>query len=265
MNPHLMPNAPMSAVVLASRVYFLCYFAWWLLSMAAAASSFRKNGWRALVLLSSAVLMFFLPVMKNTLLLGVLFRPHKLDASVLWLDGLLGFQPSFLVGRFFSAHPLLTVIEAVVYMLMPHAILAALAVYLWLASSTEIWRMARVAVLNLVGVVPFYYLFPVCGPGYAFLGFPHTVPSDVHGAMTIPQLPNGIPSLHFSSALLVAWFLWPWAGLRWLAIAFVIATAAATLGLGEHYVFDLLVALPYTLGVYWVGTRQWHPRSWRRA
>lgn len=257
MNSHLIPNAPPSTVALSVQVYFVFYFAWLLLGITAAIGNFRKNGRRALVLLLSAGLMFFLPAIKNRLLLGTFFRPHKLDAYILRIDGLIGFQPSFLLGRFFRSHPWLTMFEAVVYMLMPHAILAVLAVYLWRASNAETWHMLRVALLNLVGAVPFYCLFPVCGPGYAFAGFPLTVPSHAHGVMDIAQLPNSIPSLHFSSALLIAWFLRRWIGLRWLGIAFVVATLAATLGLGEHYAFDLLTALPYTLGVYWLGTRLW--------
>jgi hypothetical protein len=261
MNPHFLPNAPLSTVAFAARVYLACYVAWWLFGATAAIANLRKNGWRALVLFCSAILMLFLPGIKNSLLLGAFFRPYKLDAYILWLDGSLGFQPSFLVARFFSSHPWLTTIEALVYMLMPHAILAVLAVYLWRASKTETWRMLRVALLNLVGAVPFYWLFPVCGPGYAFAGFPHTMPSHLQEVLSVAQLPNAIPSLHFSSALLIARFLWPWTGLRWFGIAFVVATAAATLGLGEHYAFDLVVAVPYTLGVYWLGARQWLSRS----
>jgi hypothetical protein len=261
MNPHFLPNAPPSSVVLSIQACLAFYFVWLFLSIAAAIRDVRRNGRRTLVLLLAACLMLFLPTLKNKILLGVLFRPNKLDAYILRIDGLLGFQPSFLLGRFFSAHPWLMTFEAVVYMFMPHAILAVLAIYLWWASGAETWRMGRVALLNLLGAVPFYCLLPACGPGYAFPGFPIDLPSHPGGIMSIAEVPNAIPSLHFSSALLIAWFLRRWAGLRWLGIAFLIATAAATLGLGEHYVFDLLAAVPYALGVYWLGTREWLSRS----
>jgi hypothetical protein len=41
-------------------------------------------------------------------------------------------------------------------------------------------------------------------------------------------------------------------GTTWarLGLAFVFVTAFATLGLGEHYLIDLIVAVPFTVSVY---------------
>jgi hypothetical protein len=61
---------------------------------------------------------------------------------------------------------------------------------------------------------------------------------------------NAIPSLHMTWVLLVWWnskrLAW-W--IRVVALAFVIFTVLATLGIGEHYFVDLVVAFPFALMV----------------
>ncbi len=62
-----------------------------------------------------------------------------------------------------------------------------------------------------------------------------------------------MPSLHLAWALL----LWIYSG-RWLRIPmliFAVLTAAATVGLGEHYAIDLVAALPFTWAVCAVAQR----------
>ncbi|WP_139140366.1 phosphatase PAP2 family protein [Variovorax boronicumulans] len=105
----------------------------------------------------------------------------------------------------------------------------------------------------------FYSFLPLSGPVYAFFSgeFPHQMP--LIGAVTAAQVVippayrNGMPSMHFTGALLV-WMLS--VGLRnrlavGMSIVLVLGTAWATLALGEHYLLDLVVALPYAafLGV----------------
>jgi hypothetical protein len=57
-----------------------------------------------------------------------------------------------------------------------------------------------------------------------------------------------MPSLHLAGALVIWWNsrLWPRWG-RLLAGFFLWATIFSTLALGEHYLVDLVVALPFTL------------------
>ncbi len=60
--------------------------------------------------------------------------------------------------------------------------------------------------------------------------------------------PNSIPSLHLTWALL-AW--WTSRGLHWsiraVLLFFLLMTALATMGTGEHYLVDLVVALPFSV------------------
>ncbi|MGB6159359.1 MAG: phosphatase PAP2 family protein, partial [Acidobacteriaceae bacterium] len=70
-----------------------------------------------------------------------------------------------------------------------------------------------------------------------FLAFPATGPAHAADPMA---LRNCIPSLHLTWALLGVVYIAPrW---RWSAIVFAALTATATLGIGEHYLIDLIVA-----------------------
>ena len=80
--------------------------------------------------------------------------------------------------------------------------------------------------------------------------------STVFGTPTAPR--NSLPSLHFAWALLILWSLKPGQRLaRLLAVLFVIATVLATLGSGEHYLVDLIVAVPFATSVQRGCQRQW--------
>ena len=105
------------------------------------------------------------------------------------------------------------------------------------------------AIKNFVAIVPLYLLFPVCGPGYAFPALPGPLlahPFLLHAA------PNGVPSGHTSSALLILALLWPWKWARLFGFLFLGLTVFATLGSGQHYFFDLLCAVPYAAGVLYL-------------
>lgn len=65
--------------------------------------------------------------------------------------------------------------------------------------------------------------------------------------MLLSCAPNAMPSLHLAGALLI-W--WNCGASRWgrvLAAVYLVLTVVATLGFGEHYVVDLIVAVPYSL------------------
>jgi hypothetical protein len=73
---------------------------------------------------------------------------------------------------------------------------------------------------------------------------------------------NAMPSLHMSWALLLAMETWRM-GRAWFRVgmAFAFATALATLGVGGHYLIDLVVAVPFTVSVY-AGSFLFHRRQW---
>jgi len=115
----------------------------------------------------------------------------------------------------------------------------------------------RTFALNMILAVPIYFLLPVCGPRYVFKAFPSDADSQIPHPVFLSYPPNGIPSVHFSTALLIFWFLRRWKMGRIFGAVFLLLTFLATLGLGEHYLFDLIVAVPYTFGIYRLASRTW--------
>jgi len=137
-----------------------------------------------------------------------------------WDFGMAGTVRSWTMQRPWLMDPAVVVYEG-----MPTAILLTVLL-------TRGFHRARLVWSYIVGpllVVPCYLLFPAVGPIHV-------------GDPNAPR--NCIPSMHLTAAL----FLWVntrgW--FRWFTAGFVLFTALATLATGEHYVFDLLVALPWT-------------------
>jgi hypothetical protein len=182
-------------------------------------------------------------------------RPYKLDLYLYRADGLLGFQPSFALGQLILPHRILAVPVELAYRLLAPAMALVFAGYLWRRCESEAMSMIPVFLLNLALSVPCYLLVPVCGPGYAFASYP-ALPHEavVPHPIALDTAPaNGFPSIHFSAALLIFWYArgLPWG--RWIGGFFLLLTFAATLGTGEHYLFDLIAAVPYALLAFKTG------------
>ena len=184
-------------------------------------------------------------------------RPLKWDYYLFNLDGLLGFQPTFEIGRILSRHEWLAVAAQVGYNLLAAAILLLFGIYLWCRSQQEMVIFARTMILNLFAAVPLYFLFPAIGPHFAFPDFP-TFPSAVPVALVNMQgIINCMPSVHFSTALLIVWFSRKWRiGLICAAI-YAVIIVIATLGLGLHWATDLVGGGIYAVAIYKIGSLDW--------
>jgi hypothetical protein len=174
--------------------------------------------------------------------------PVKYDLYIYKVDGIFG-QPSFALGHLHHA-PLIVV----TYNSLGMVIICACAVYMW-QRPNETATVLKTFALNLFLALPIYLLIPVCGPNYAFRGFPALPGPIAAHPVTISAAPNGIPSVHTSTALLILWFLRHWPLGRAFGAVFLALTVLATLGSGEHYFFDLLCAVPYAAGVCWLGAK----------
>jgi membrane-associated phospholipid phosphatase len=53
--------------------------------------------------------------------------------------------------------------------------------------------------------------------------------------------------------MLILWFLWPWKVGRIFGLLYLALIVFATLGSGQHYLFDLIVAIPYTATILYLG------------
>lgn len=224
-------------------------FVWLLISFLWHAAHPRDRGFGkiATIVLSCAIFGTYCP--KLIAIIGRL-RPLKYDLYIYRLDGLLGFEPSFSLAKLIRPHLwLFAGVLAAYYGLM---VMIAFALVIQLKRGDPVLPIIQAFLINAFAAIPFYLLIPVSGPYYAFPQFPHLPgPVSPHPAL-INFPPNGVPSLHMSAALLLAYFARKWTVLRWVFWLFCGITVIATLAIGEHYLFDLLAAVPYTYGVLWL-------------
>jgi PAP2 superfamily len=97
--------------------------------------------------------------------------------------------------------------------------------------------LASMAIAGVL-VIPCYLLLPAVGPIHV-------------GDVNAPR--NCMPSMHLTWALFMAINSRGWA--RWAACIFVAITALATLATGEHYLPDLLAALPWSWAITWLAKK----------
>jgi hypothetical protein len=182
-------------------------------------------------------------------------HPLTYDRLLYVFDGSLGFQASFVLGRFLARQPWLAWPVKLCYEQVP---LAVVTLHAWTLGVRE---REGSRILLLFGVASMagyllYNLLPATGPVYLFPGeFPRAEPAWV-GLSPLPtvmssNIPrNAIPSLHMTWALLLCCNARGFP--RWIRIgagSFLVLTVLATLGLGEHYLVDLVAALPFALAV----------------
>jgi hypothetical protein len=183
-------------------------------------------------------------------------HPKTFDLFLYSFDSSLRVQIGFLVGQAFWRWPWLWWTCFGFYTALPLPLALVYAAHLRRAKQNALAVMIAFLVTGPLGVM-FYNVLPACGPIHLFGGaFPwHPLPTaDAMRLRVVPVLMKGarnaIPSLHMTWVLLI-W--WNSRGLpRWvraIALAFVWLTVLATLGTGEHYFVDLVVAFPFSLMV----------------
>ncbi len=197
---------------------------------------------------------------------------YTFDLYTLYADLSFGFNPSIWTNRWverFGLYPMVSVVYE-------SLILAIASTYaLSLGRRGQSARVLAVMLLAGIAGIQAYRLLPACGPVYllgseCFLG---EVPAscatvaaaEVRPVALDPSFPrNAMPSLHVGWALLVYWICrdmlrssrW-----RWLALAYLVLTALATLAGGEHYLVDLVAAVPFSLALWAICCpRVWGPQ-----
>ena len=181
-------------------------------------------------------------------------HPKVLDLYLYSFDASLGLQLPFLVGQRFALWPWLGHASALFYIGLPISIALIYAGRVLRLHEKAVPSFVAFLATGPVGVV-FYNLFPALGPVHLFLqNFPwhplltRSVSKLLLEQVAISGAPNAIPSLHMAWVLLAWWYS---RGLSWVergvAFAFFIFTVLATLGTGEHYFVDLVVAFPFAL------------------
>ncbi|HXM11795.1 MAG TPA: phosphatase PAP2 family protein [Terriglobales bacterium] len=183
-------------------------------------------------------------------------HPKTFDLYLYSFDCSLRVQFSFLVGQIFSQHLWFRFVALLFYIALPLPLALVYAAQLRRRSTAALPVMLAFLVTGPLGVL-FYNLVPATGPVHIFgPGFPwHPLSTSQVRDLVLQTIPvkgarNAIPSLHMAWVLLIWWNskgLSRW--VRGIALAFVIFTFLATLGIGEHYFVDLVVAFPFALMV----------------
>jgi hypothetical protein len=204
-----------------------------------------------------AVLFVASEYMASTLLdYTEILHPKTFDLFLYSVDSSLRVQFSFLLGQVFTRYQWIRFAGLLFYIALPLPLALVYAAHLRLKSKNAFPVMLAFLVTGPMGVL-FYNMVPATGPVHIFgQGFPwHPLSTSQAMHLVLETIPlkgprNAIPSLHMAWVLLVWWNskgLSRW--IRVIALAFAIFTVLATLGTGEHYFVDLVVAFPFALMV----------------
>jgi hypothetical protein len=183
-------------------------------------------------------------------------HPKTFDLFLYSFDSSLRVQISFLVGQFLWKFLWVRAAALAIYIGLPLPLALVYASQLRRHKEKALAVMLAFLATGPIGVF-FYNVLPACGPVHVFgAAFPMH-PLSTAQAMAVNLAPvliagarNAIPSLHMTWVLLVWWNakgLARW--VRAIAAVFVGFTVLATLGTGEHYFIDLVVAFPFSLMV----------------
>ena len=185
-----------------------------------------------------------------------ILHPKTFDLYLYSVDSSLRVQFSFLLGQMFVRYQWLRFAGLVFYIALPLPLALVYAASLRLKNKNAFPVMLAFLATGPLGIL-FYNMVPATGPVHIFgQGFPwHPLSTSQAMHLVLETIPvkgarNAIPSLHMAWVLLVWWNskgLSRW--IRVIALAFVIFTVLATLGTGEHYFVDLVVAYPFAVMV----------------
>ena len=176
-----------------------------------------------------------------------------LDWTALLLDrAAFGFSPS--VWAYLSAPPgsALHVLLAIAYETLPLAMFAVFALETRAPQQFPFGLFRGLIACGFTAAL-LYAITPVTGPAYVLAKvFPHRIDALLAQAPTwLATAPgqfaprNGFPSFHLAWALMAALLCWRQSLAARVAFgAYAALIAAATLVLGEHYLVDLVAALP---------------------
>jgi hypothetical protein len=176
-------------------------------------------------------------------------QPPAYDFYLYAFDSALGITPGALVARLFDALPWLGISASVTYSLL---LLFPTLYDAWgLRRGVRSSLMTAFVVGGVCGFI-FYQICPGLGPVYIFGSrFPAHLPAPGQFDLAMYRgagARNAMPSMHMTWALLVWWSAWELTPLaRFIASCFAALTFLATLGFGEHYLVDLIVAVPFAL------------------
>lgn len=210
-----------------------------------------------------------LPMASTLALIGqqlTVYHTKTFDILAYLIDNSYGIPASATLGELTWAHAGLHQLVGIIYGWLPAAVSTCYALNVR-AGNRDAGNLLKAALTGGAMAFVLYHFYPAAGPIYAFgQAFPASLPAPA----TLASIPAGLampgaarncmPSVHFVWAILAAAEA-RGLGRAWRAsfVLFAVLTAFATIALGEHYVIDLVVAVPFTLCVHALCSRE---RSW---
>jgi hypothetical protein len=171
--------------------------------------------------------------------------PMKYDIYLHAIDHTLGFCPSQVAARLVAFRPGLYGVVVGIYQIMLPMMVTG---YGWaLYGKGHSARLLGSYAVSTVSA-PLYLIVPASGPGFLLgraliTGHPAPQIALIH----LNYVANCIPSAHLSAAICIWFFNRSNQIASKASLAFVFATAFATLALGEHYLIDLVLSFPFAL------------------
>lgn len=189
-------------------------------------------------LLPSLIALFF--TLEVSLFLQIIstYPPLTYDSVLYAADLAYGAPVSFRVGQLFVTYPLIGAICTAIYLAPPPGLIYVYA----LEARREDRHIDIITTLVAMGAAGYslYFLVPACGPKFIFATFPAA-------AVTSHAPRNAMPSLHMASALIAFVHARRFGRIASaVAAIFILGTFLGTMGTGEHYFVDLVVAVPFT-------------------
>ncbi len=196
----------------------------------------------------------------TVLLLLVPLQSRVYDFVLYRVDATFGGQASGVVARSFDAVPILGFICILAYHALPlvqvFLLATVLRARLSLAQPLVAFMLAGIAGCSTYLFVPAIGPRNTFGAGFAYKTFSFVPLSTTKMPFATPG--NAVPSLHLAWALLILWNIpQRWRFGRVAAAAFLVLTIMATLGTGQHYLIDLVVAVPFAVCVQNLACRRW--------
>jgi hypothetical protein len=204
------------------------------------------------VILPALIFLTLSVMLADLLRLAIQRTTHRYDLEIYAMDNATwsGFLPFF--GRLIVSHPWAVNVEEIVYAALPGVMILVFAFYTYRRHNLAMDLLGLYLTVAISGFL-LYFVAPACGPIYAFgSSFPFSLPpvrtaklaSDI-----LQHAPNAMPSLHLANALILYLNSKPWRSLQIFTLFFMVLTGVATLGSGEHYVTDLVVAIPFAVSL----------------
>lgn len=212
-----------------------------------------KNKDSQLYFLLTFIFLFMGFATEAALIISKVIYPLTFDVLVYKIDAAF-FNINIPIINFYEkSHPLVLTAITEVYSLLSIFLFLVVALFIK-ESKHDKYHIVRVLVVPFGLAFICYSIIPLTGPIYAFgtqylpLNMPKSSELIANTIFVTPAARNAMPSMHLTGALLI--FLLTAALNKkiyfYASILFLLLTAYATLALGEHYVLDLVVALPFS-------------------